>query len=85
MLPAQSVSGYSGYDAVAPRRLAEDTFLHGEISRTEAETAISASGGVRRLEALVYRLNGQEPLSWKSEKVKMLALSHWPGKPPSGA
>ena len=39
----------------------------------------------RRLEALVYRLNGQEPLSWKSEKVKTLALSHWPAKPPSGA
>ena len=39
----------------------------------------------RRLEALVYRLNGQEPLSWKSEKVKTLALSRWPAKPPSGA
>jgi len=34
----------------------------------------------RRLEALVYRLNGQEPLSWKSEKVKALALSRWPAK-----
>jgi hypothetical protein len=35
----------------------------------------------RRLEALVYRLNGQEPLSWKSEKVKALALSRWPARP----
>ena len=29
----------------------------------------------RRLEAIVYRLNGVEPLSWKDERVKELALS----------
>jgi len=32
----------------------------------------------RRLEALVYHLNGQEPNSWKDPKVKDLALSTWP-------
>jgi ubiquitin-conjugating enzyme E2 variant len=32
----------------------------------------------RRLEALVYRINGQEPNSWKDPKVKQLALSTWP-------
>lgn len=31
----------------------------------------------RRLEAFVYHLNGQEPLSWKSEDVKTLALETW--------
>ena len=34
----------------------------------------------RRLEALVHRINGQEPLSWKSERVKALALRGWPAK-----
>mmetsp|Transcript_3535 Transcript_3535/g.11852 ORF Transcript_3535/g.11852 Transcript_3535/m.11852 type:complete len:327 (-) Transcript_3535:144-1124(-) len=34
----------------------------------------------RRLEALVYRVNGQEPLSWKSDKVRALALSLWPAR-----
>ena len=29
----------------------------------------------RRLEAFFFRLNGQEPLSWKDPKVKELALS----------
>ena len=29
----------------------------------------------RRLEAAVYRANGQEPLSWKDSRVKELALS----------
>lgn len=29
----------------------------------------------RRCEVLVYRLNGVEPLSWKDERVKALALS----------
>jgi len=29
----------------------------------------------RRLEALVYRLYGQQPLSWKDPRVKDLALS----------
>ena len=29
----------------------------------------------RRLEAWIYRWNGVEPLSWKSDKVKQLALS----------
>ena len=37
----------------------------------------------RRLEVLVYRMNGQEPLSWKSEKVKALALTRWPAKRPA--
>jgi len=32
----------------------------------------------RRLEALVYHLNGVEPNSWKDPKVKELALSTWP-------
>ena len=35
----------------------------------------------RRLEAFVYACNGQEPLSWKDERVKQLALSTWPGPP----
>ena len=35
----------------------------------------------RRLEALVYACNGQEPLSWKDDRVKQLALSTWPGQP----
>lgn len=33
----------------------------------------------RRLEALVYACNGQEPLSWKDERVKQQALRTWPG------
>jgi ubiquitin-conjugating enzyme E2 variant len=31
----------------------------------------------RRLEALVYELNGQEPHSWEDERVKRLALETW--------
>ena len=33
----------------------------------------------RRLEGLVYACNGQEPLSWKDERVKQQALRTWPG------
>ena len=32
----------------------------------------------RRLEALVYRFNGQEPLSWKDPRTKALALRTLP-------
>lgn len=32
----------------------------------------------RRLEGLVYRINGQEPHSWEDPKVKEVALRTWP-------
>lgn len=34
----------------------------------------------RRLEGLIYRLNGQAPHSWKDARVKEIALGSWPAR-----